>query len=55
MDFDDQVELEHLLFFDRKCRIFVVKVKNLIEDYYLTRKIERLYHLHILMNVKNVL
>jgi len=37
MDFDDQVELEHLLFFDRKCRV-CGKIKNLIEDYYLTRK-----------------
>ena len=37
MDFDDQVELEHLLFFDRKCRV-CGQVKNLIEDYYLTRK-----------------
>ena len=32
MDFDDQVELEHLLFFDRKCRV-CGKIKNLIEDY----------------------
>jgi len=37
MDFDDQVELEHLLFFDRKCRV-CGKIKNLIDDYYLTRK-----------------
>ena len=37
MDFDDQVELEHLLFFDRKCRV-CGQVKNLIEDYYLKRK-----------------
>ena len=37
MDYDDQVELEHLLFFDRKCRV-CGQVKNLIEDYYLTRK-----------------
>ena len=37
MDFDDQVELEHLLFSERKCRV-CGKVKNLIEDYYLTRK-----------------
>jgi len=37
MDFDEQVELEHLLFFDRKCRV-CGQVKNLIEDYYLTRK-----------------
>ena len=37
MDFDEQLEVEHLLFFDRKCRV-CGKVKNLIEDYYLTRK-----------------
>ena len=37
MNIDDQVELEHLLFFDRKCRV-CGQVKNLIEDYYLTRK-----------------
>lgn len=37
MDFDDQVELEHLLFFDRKCRT-CGGIKNLIDDYYLTRK-----------------
>ena len=37
MDLDDQVELEHLLFSERKCRVSG-KVKNLIEDFYLTRK-----------------
>jgi len=37
MDIDDQIELEHLLFFDRRCRA-CGKVKNLVEDYYLTRK-----------------
>ena len=37
MDFDDQVELEHLLFFDRKCRV-CGKVKSLLDDFYLTRK-----------------
>ena len=37
MNLDDQVELEHLLFTERKCRI-CGEVKNLIEDYYLTRK-----------------
>ena len=37
MDFDDQIELEHILFFDRKCRV-CNKVKNLIADFYLTRK-----------------
>jgi uncharacterized protein YlaI len=37
MDFDDQIELEHLLFFDRKCRV-CNKVKSLMDDFYLTRK-----------------
>ena len=37
MSFDDEIEVEHLLFFDRKCRV-CGKVKNLIEEYYLTRK-----------------
>ena len=37
MDFDDQVELEHLLFLDRKCRV-CGKVKSLLDDFYLTRK-----------------
>ena len=37
MDLDYQVELEHLLFTERKCRD-CGEVKNLIEDFYLTRK-----------------
>jgi hypothetical protein len=37
MDLDNQIELEHLLFFDRKCRI-CGKIKNLLDDFYLTRK-----------------
>ena len=37
MEFDAQIELEHLLFSERKCRV-CGKVKNLIEDFYLTRK-----------------
>ena len=37
MDLDDQLELEHLLFTERKCRE-CGEVKNLIEDFYLTRK-----------------
>ena len=36
-DFEDQMELEHILFFDRKCRV-CGKVKNLMNDFYLTRK-----------------
>ena len=37
MDFDDQVDLEHLLFFDRKCRV-CGEIKSLLDDYYVTRK-----------------
>ena len=37
MDLDDQVELEHLLFTERKCRV-CGKVKTLMDDFYLTRK-----------------
>jgi hypothetical protein len=36
-NFEEQMELEHILFFDRKCRV-CGKVKNLIDDFYLTRK-----------------
>ncbi len=37
MDLDDQFEIEHLCFTDRKCRI-CGKKKNLIESFYRTRK-----------------
>ena len=37
MDFDDQLELEHLLFYERKCRV-CGKMKDLIDGYYLIRK-----------------
>ena len=37
MEFDTQIELEHLLFSERKCRV-CGKVKILIEDFFLTRK-----------------
>tara|TARA_B100000482_G_scaffold176097_1_gene145659 strand:+ start:578 stop:802 length:225 start_codon:yes stop_codon:yes gene_type:complete len=37
MDLDDQVELEHLLFTERKCRSCGI-VKTLMDDFYLTRK-----------------
>ncbi len=37
MDLDDQIELEHILFLDRKCRA-CLQIKNLMEDFYLTRK-----------------
>ena len=37
MEFDEQLELDHLLLKERKCRS-CGKVKDLIEDFYLTRK-----------------
>ena len=37
MDLDDQIELEHILLTERKCRV-CGKVKNLIDGFYLTRK-----------------
>ena len=37
MSFDEDIELGHLLFFDRKCRV-CGKVKNLLDDFYLSRK-----------------
>ena len=37
MDLDDQIELEHLLFLERKCRV-CGEIKNLLDDFYLTRK-----------------
>ena len=40
MDIGDQFSLEHLLFKERKCRS-CAKTKNLIEDFYMTRKSKR--------------
>lgn len=37
MSFDDEIELEHLLFLERKCRV-CGKVKSILDDFYLTRK-----------------
>ena len=37
IDLDDQIELEHILFSERKCRS-CGKIKNLMTDFYLTRK-----------------
>ena len=37
MDLDRQINLEHILLFDRQCRV-CGETKNLIEDFYLTRK-----------------
>lgn len=36
-DFDDQLNTSHLLFSERKCRV-CGEVKELLEDFYLTRK-----------------
>ena len=40
MDIGDQFSLEHLLFKERTCRS-CKKSKNLIEDFYMTRKSKR--------------
>ena len=37
MDIGDQFSLEHLLFKERKCRS-CNKIKNLLEDFYMSRK-----------------
>ena len=37
MDLDGQIQLGHLLLQDRRCRV-CGEVKNLVEDYYRTRK-----------------
>ena len=37
MDLGDKFDLEHLLFVERTCRVCDQR-KNLIEDFYLTRK-----------------
>ena len=37
MDFDEQLELGHLLLNDRKCKS-CGEVKNLVDDFYRTRK-----------------
>jgi hypothetical protein len=37
MDLDRQINLEHLLFVDRECRV-CGQTKNLLSDYYLTRR-----------------
>ena len=37
MEFDKQVELGHLLLSERSCRV-CGEVKNLLDDFYLTRK-----------------
>ena len=42
MDLDDQLELEHILFFDRRCKS-CGKVKNLMSDFYITRKDRKIF------------
>ncbi len=37
MDLDEQIKLGHLLFNDRQCRV-CGEIKNLIDDFYRTRK-----------------
>ena len=37
MDLDKQIKLSHLLLVDRKCRA-CGKIKNLVDDFYRTRK-----------------
>jgi len=37
MDLDKQVNLEYVLLYERECRV-CGQTKNLIEDFYLTRK-----------------
>ena len=44
MSIDDEIELEHLLFFDRKCRV-CGKVKSLMDDFYLTRKNKKTFRI----------
>ena len=36
-EIDESLELEHILFTERKCRS-CLKVKNLLDDFYLTHK-----------------
>jgi hypothetical protein len=40
MDIEDQFSLEHLIFVERKCRA-CKKVKDLLSDFYLTKKNKR--------------
>jgi DNA-directed RNA polymerase subunit M/transcription elongation factor TFIIS len=37
MDFEQQIELQHLIFTERKCRV-CGEVKDLLDGFYLTRK-----------------
>ena len=53
MDIDEEFELGHLLLNERKCRV-CNQIKGLIDGFYLTRKVEEIFHQHILMNVRYV-
>lgn len=37
MNFGDQINIEHILFLERKCRT-CEEIKSLMDDFYLTRK-----------------
>lgn len=37
MDLNDQINIEHILFLERKCRV-CGEVKSLMDEFYLTRK-----------------
>ncbi len=37
MDFSDQINIEHILFLERKCRS-CEQIKSLMDEFYLTRK-----------------
>jgi hypothetical protein len=52
VEIDKQIKLSHLLLNDRKCRV-CGELKNLVGEFYRTRKDRDLLHLLILTNVKN--
>ena len=37
MDFEDQIDIEHLLFSERRCRV-CGQLKDLVDGFYLTRR-----------------
>ena len=53
MNIDEQVSLGHLLLQDRKCKK-CGEIKNLIDGFYRTRRIEGRFHRLIHMNVNYV-
>jgi hypothetical protein len=52
VEIDKQIKLSHLLLNDRKCRV-CDELKNLVGEFYRTRKDRDLLHLLILTSVKN--